>query len=455
MPSFDHVLPTLLRVVAPSSLVSRASRICVVRDLLGRVRLAVEPGPGVQLGAEVDALQTELAAELGGYYVPPIVHPQSARLRHFVVELFKHARAWPSVWPSEYAPDVVSPPSRRIDTNKWFAFERALSKHSWLYEHRYAPPWPLHPRAPTIVAFYSFKGGVGRTTLLGMMAWQLVRAGKKVVVVDLDLEAPGAASLFGVEPHHGVVDYIVDRVAARTGAAQPWPAARSLGPADSAQITVVPAGHLNWQYLEKLARLDFAGSRTSPEDDGNPTLEALKSLLRDISRDYQPDYILIDSRAGLHDISGLSLHALSHLDVLVNRAGVQGMAGLALILQSLRQHKELDELQCIVVHAMAPGPNQQELRRQEVDRVRGEVYDLFTQHVYAEDDALDIDDSTAPHYPWVVSFDPRLERVERLGAGLEGAIFGSEELQQICSRIRELAGESSDEDDDGIEERAP
>lgn len=455
MPSFDHVLPTLLRVVASSPLANQVSRICVVRDLVGRVRLAVEPAPGNPLEAGVASLEAALVTELGGYYVPPIIHPNSARLRHFVVELFKHARAWPSAWPSEYAPDPVSPPSVPIDTHKWFAFERALSKHSWLHEHRYAPPWPLHPRAPTIVAFYSFKGGVGRTTLVGTTAWQLARAGKKIVVIDLDLEAPGAASLFDVEPHHGVVDYIVDRVAARERAVDPWPAARSLGAAENAQITVVPAGRLNWQYLEKLARLDFAGSRTSPQDEGNPTLEALKSLLRDVSRDHQPDYILIDSRAGLHDISGLSLHALSHLDVLVNRAGVQGMAGLALILQSLRQHKELDELQCIVVHAMAPGPNLRELRRQEVQRVRDEIYELFTQYVYAEDDALDIDDSTAPHHPWVVSFDPRLERVERLDAGLESAVFGSEELQRICSRIRELAGESSDEDDAGDEEPAP
>ena len=41
------------------------------------------------------------------------------------------------------------------------------------------------------VAFYSYKGGVGRTLLLATAARFLALAGKKVVALDLDLEAPG------------------------------------------------------------------------------------------------------------------------------------------------------------------------------------------------------------------------------------------------------------------------
>jgi hypothetical protein len=41
------------------------------------------------------------------------------------------------------------------------------------------------------VAFYSYKGGVGRTLLLANTARFLALAGKKVVALDLDLEAPG------------------------------------------------------------------------------------------------------------------------------------------------------------------------------------------------------------------------------------------------------------------------
>jgi MinD-like ATPase involved in chromosome partitioning or flagellar assembly len=445
--SFDDVLPAMLRIVAAGPLPALASRLCVVRDLLGRVRLAIDPKPGTSVVDAVVAAEQALRIELGGYFRGPILHPESARLRHFVMELFKHAKPWPMAWPSTYALDPIAAPTLEIDRQQWYAFERALSKQSWLHEHRYEPPWPLHPRAPTIVAFYSFKGGVGRTTLLATMAWRLARAGRKVVVVDLDLEAPGVSSLLGVDPERGVVDYVVDYVATGRADGRGWPAARSLAAEDAANITVVPAGRLDWQYLEKLARLDFAGARTGPPDE-SPTLDALRALLKTISGEYRPDYILIDSRAGLHDIGGLSLHALSHIDVLVTRAGEQGYKGLALILQALRQHKQPDELQCIMVHAMAPGTNMRELRERERRDFLDKVYELFLQYVYTTgDNEPDRDDAVASHHPWVVSFDPRLERIDRLDSDVEGAVFSSEELAGICGRIQELAREEGDDAD--------
>src|SRR5215475_1516326 len=42
-----------------------------------------------------------------------------------------------------------------------------------------------------VVTFYSYKGGTGRTMALANVAWILAANGKKVLVVDWDLEAPG------------------------------------------------------------------------------------------------------------------------------------------------------------------------------------------------------------------------------------------------------------------------
>ncbi len=41
------------------------------------------------------------------------------------------------------------------------------------------------------IAFYSFKGGVGRTLALVNVGVELVLTGRKVLLVDFDLEAPG------------------------------------------------------------------------------------------------------------------------------------------------------------------------------------------------------------------------------------------------------------------------
>jgi tetratricopeptide (TPR) repeat protein len=48
---------------------------------------------------------------------------------------------------------------------------------------------------PFIFAFYSFKGGVGRSMALLNVAHDLVSRGRSVLVVDMDLEAPGLTNL--------------------------------------------------------------------------------------------------------------------------------------------------------------------------------------------------------------------------------------------------------------------
>ena len=47
-----------------------------------------------------------------------------------------------------------------------------------------------------VLTFYSYKGGTGRTMALANTAWILASNGKKVRLVDWDLEAPGLHRYF-------------------------------------------------------------------------------------------------------------------------------------------------------------------------------------------------------------------------------------------------------------------
>ena len=67
----------------------------------------------------------------------------------------------------------------------------------------------------TVLTFYSYKGGTGRSMALANIAWLLASYGKKVLVIDWDLEAPGLHRYFQpflIDPEltssEGVIDFV-------------------------------------------------------------------------------------------------------------------------------------------------------------------------------------------------------------------------------------------------------
>ncbi len=66
----------------------------------------------------------------------------------------------------------------------------------------------------SIVTFYSYKGGVGRSMALANTAVLLARQGKRVLVVDWDLEAPGLERYFtyfkSEDPNKGLLDLLIE-----------------------------------------------------------------------------------------------------------------------------------------------------------------------------------------------------------------------------------------------------
>ena len=77
-------------------------------------------------------------------------------------------------------------------TKKLRILGRHLAKSGW-FEAPAEPPWKLRTEhEPAIVLFYSFKGGVGRSTALAATASHLASNGDRVVVLD----APSKASSY-------------------------------------------------------------------------------------------------------------------------------------------------------------------------------------------------------------------------------------------------------------------
>src|SRR5690606_17676375 len=202
-----------------------------------------------------------------------------------------------------------------LDTKRWGAVQRVHSKETWLAKQEVKPPWPLRENVPTVVSFYSYKGGVGRSTLVAVVAALLARQGANVVIVDLDLEAPGQQSLFELTPERGVLDFLIEHAA--IGHADAKDVMRDVTasvPGATGKVYVVPAGAMGWSYVEKVARLDFSSHTESNESTGGAVHDGLRALLKGIRGSKNPDWVLLDARTGIHDLGGLAIHALAHID---------------------------------------------------------------------------------------------------------------------------------------------
>jgi hypothetical protein len=225
-----------------------------------------------------------------------------------------------------------------------FVLERLLSNESWVRGSDSNPEsWP------PVIAFYSFKGGVGRSTAAALTALTLAREGKRVVVIDLDLEAPGIEGYFFApsDPNGkvqtGVVDYLLERGVA--GASYrpeindfvlPYsdPAVAATG----GSLLIVPAGRVDDTYMERLGRLNLADIGRKPGAE-NP----LRALIAGVLSWRPADLVVVDSRTGFTDLGGITLNGLSTLDVLVFRGGEADRRYLPVVLRHIRRFRESSE----------------------------------------------------------------------------------------------------------------
>lgn len=168
------------------------------------------------------------------------------------------------------------------------------------------------------IAFYSYKGGVGRSMALANVGWILAARGKRVVLVDMDLEAPSLLGLADLAPSPGTPDSggIVDLAEAyvRDGCLPALEGHYHEVPGISGRggLWVMPAGRLDTSYQQTLAQLSWGELHPTQGTEG--FVNALRASLTGTLR---PHYVLVDSRTGFSDVGGLTTHRLADQVVLV------------------------------------------------------------------------------------------------------------------------------------------
>lgn len=216
---------------------------------------------------------------------------------------------------------------------------------SALASDRYMTQSPLFPSdldaplaPPLRVTYFSLRGGVGRSTALAATAHQLTKFGHKVLCVDMDLEAPGLAGLFGVEEHVRSGMGVVDCMLALDNGHDFDLAQHLLKLTPAEEMYLLPAGIPDARYARKLAEIDPTAWY---EEDRNP-LRELFSLSAELT--IAPDIILIDARTGISPLNAPLVFDISDLVVLAffphpqSRVGTRALLHAVLSSRTVRDH---------------------------------------------------------------------------------------------------------------------
>jgi MinD-like ATPase involved in chromosome partitioning or flagellar assembly len=217
----------------------------------------------------------------------------------------------------------------------------------------------LIERKPKIITFYSYKGGTGRSMALANVAWILAASGSRVLTIDWDLEAPGLHRYFrpflsdpDLTNKKGLIDLLWDYSHLVLSPKENWPAEvsdpklfadprRYIIPLEwnfgesAGCVHLLPAGLQDEGYGSRVR--DFDWRAFYERLGGAEYIDSFRTRLN-------YDFVLIDSRTGVADTSGICTLHLPDKVVLCftyNRQSIKGVEAVAssILLNSRRKIK--------------------------------------------------------------------------------------------------------------------
>jgi len=219
-----------------------------------------------------------------------------------------------------------------------------------------------------VITFYSYKGGTGRTMALANVACLLARQakGKGVLMIDWDLEAPGLHRFFqdkftklfsgtndidrAYDEKDGLIDLFYKLNEAITKPQNEDEASALLDSVnwdqfiletDIKSLYLLKAGRFDEKYAYRVNTFNWV-------DFYNRSPSIFRLLAEHLTKHYQ--YVLIDSRTGITDISGICTNLMPDKLVVVFTPNRQSLMGLKDLIQKAASYrKQSDDLRPLAV----------------------------------------------------------------------------------------------------------
>ncbi len=232
----------------------------------------------------------------------------------------------------------------------------------------------------SIVTFYSYKGGVGRSMALANIAVELARKGKKVLMVDWDLEAPGLEKYFSTFKIENSSEGLMQLLNEYQNNAEPdyrnflW----QINLDSTISLSLLHSGREKDPANYSAMLGNFEWGKFFRENEGGIHLENLRQQwLQDF------DIVLIDSRTGLSDASNICTVLMPDILVPMFTANYQSLFGISDIvkfIQTARQNLEVDRMALTILPLPSRFGTRAEFKQSQewLDRIADILKDSFS-----------------------------------------------------------------------------
>ncbi|KHD05661.1 hypothetical protein PN36_22415 [Candidatus Thiomargarita nelsonii] len=387
----------------PSKLKDNINKILIIRDTLGTISFVIECPP------ENAKAITQMIEEQWFQYENEYGETES--FKEWLGGIFINDDDTFNL----FAEDIKQ---NELSLENIFWLEEAIHLEAWR-EKDTAPPTK---KGAKVISFYSYKGGVGRTTLAAMISLLCATKDKKIVVVDTDVEAPGLGFQFFGESgkasyqSSGFLDFML----------YPY---QNLAPDKQTQfkqtfvteffiqnqhdlpnILLMPVAKFGDNitsdaYSQKLSRINVLQG-------GQEKIHLLLELINEIIK---PDLVIFDLRTGITDIGGiLTSHSVSDFFIFVGYPDTQTQLGLSFFLEHATQFHLSDEnsanFNTIFVHSPAPLDDNKNIIPTELDSFR-QMINVYVDKFYGEkkDEATE----TLEEFIFTIPYQPNLRSLIR------------------------------------------
>lgn len=167
-----------------------------------------------------------------------------------------------------------------------------------------------------LLSLHSFRGGTGKSNIAANMATVLALAGRRVCIVDTDIQSPGIHIIFGLDEERVSLtlnDYLWARCQIGDAAYDVTPQSVMQG-----KVFLVPSS-IRINEISRILHEGYDARR-------------LKDGYRELVRGLSLDYLVIDTHPGLNEETLLSI-AISNMLIVILRPDQQDFQGTSVTIE--------------------------------------------------------------------------------------------------------------------------